>query len=106
MGNVLGDHGFAETLSCDEDDVFSRGDEVERECGLDGVSRNFLGPIPIEISDGFESTELAASGSSLQTPSRAVSLLEVCDVFEELTRGKALFCGVGNEVIELCSTQA
>ena len=106
MSDIFGDHGFAETLGSDEDDVFSAGEEVQRESSLDRIARDFLGPVPIEIGDGFEFAEFAASGSSFETPTRAVLLFEMGDVLEELTRGEALFRGVGHEVVELFCAQA
>jgi hypothetical protein len=101
VSNVFGNHGFSQTLRSNENDVFGSSDEVQREGALDGVARDFLGPVPIEVGDGFESTELAASGPTFETSSGAVLLLKFGDAFEELARGKALLSGMGKQVIEL-----
>ena len=52
MGDVLGDHGFAQALRGDEHDVAGLGDEFETQRGLDdGVAVDGAGPVPVEVAE-------------------------------------------------------
>lgn len=54
---ILGQHGLAEALRRDEDDVLALGDEVEREDAVDGGAVELLGPVPFEVREGFEAAQ-------------------------------------------------
>ena len=54
---VFRQHGFAEPLRSDQDDILSLGDEVEREDPVDGGPVQVLGPGPVEVREGFEAPE-------------------------------------------------
>ena len=61
---VLRQHGLAEPLGGDQDDILALRDEVEREDPVDGGPVQVLRPVPFEICEGFE----AAEARRLQLP--------------------------------------
>jgi len=54
---VLAQHGLAEPLRGDQDDVLALRDEVEREDPVDGRPVQLLRPVPFEVREGFEAAE-------------------------------------------------
>src|SRR5262249_43048086 len=66
MGDVPGNHGLAETVGPDEDQIAAFADKVEGEGALDHVPLDLCGPVPIEIGHGLESAQLGALKPALE----------------------------------------
>jgi hypothetical protein len=77
MGEILGDHGLAQSSGGDEHDVAYPLEEVEREQGLDQRAIDLGGPIPIEVGHRLEFLQARARHSTLQAAASAVLLFEV-----------------------------
>ena len=103
VGDVLGDHGFAEALGGDEHAVAAGGEEVEVERGLDGGPVDPRGPRPVKGVHGGDAAEAAAEQPALEAATGALLLLDVGEVLEELGRTPAAFRGEGDEVVQVLS---
>ena len=86
VGNVFGEHGFAEAVSAQEDQVARFGDEVERERALDQGAVNLFGPEPIEVGDRFEAAEAGLAQTAFETAPGLVDRFRRRDLFEQRVR--------------------
>src|SRR5439155_1105940 len=66
VADVLRDHGLAEALVGDKDDVAGFGEEVEAERGLDGLAVDPFRPRPVEVGHGLEAPEARAGEAALE----------------------------------------
>ena len=57
VSDVLRDHGLAQALRCDQDNVAILLKEVESQSGLDGVAIDLAGPGPVEVGDSLEASD-------------------------------------------------
>ena len=101
VGDVFEDHGFAEPVGAKDDEVASLAEEVEGQCGLDGAAVDLLGPVPVEIGDGFESTDFGEFETALETPTDLAIDFDTGELFEDLTGREPFLRGAGQEVIEV-----
>ena len=101
MGDVLGDHGLAESVGRDQDDVTGAVEEIESERGFDRGAVDLLGPVPVVVGNGFESAEVTSGEAALEALLRAVVHLERGDVLEELGGAPALLGGERDDVVEV-----
>ena len=101
MGDVLGEHGLAEALGPDEDDVLAAGEEVEGEDAFEGGSVEGGGPVPVPVGEGLEASEACAGESALDAAALSVFELGAGDVFEHHGRAPAFAGGCGDEVVEV-----
>ena len=101
VGDVLGEHGLAEALGTDEDDVFAAGEEVEREDAFE--DRAFEGgrPVPVPIGEGLEAPEACAGETALDAAALTVFELGGDEVFEQYGGAPALAGGLGDAVVEV-----
>ena len=82
VGDVLGEHGLAESLGSDEDDVLAAGEEVEGEDAFEGRSVEGGRPVPVPVGEGLEATQSGAGESALDAAALSVFELGGDDVFE------------------------
>ena len=82
VSDVLRDHGLAQALRSDQDDVAAFFEEVQSEGGLDGLAVDLLGPGPVEVGHGLEATDPAAGQASFEAASGAVVPLGFDEVLE------------------------
>ena len=57
VDEVLGEHGLAEPLRTDQDDVVGAAEEVEGEDALEGGAIEGGGPVPVPVGDRFEAPD-------------------------------------------------
>ena len=101
VGDVFEDHGFAETVGAEHDEVASLAEELEGQGGLDGAAVDLLGPVPVEVCDGFETADFGEFETSLETSLDLVVDFETGELFEDLTGRELFLRGAGQEVIEV-----
>jgi hypothetical protein len=66
VGDVARDHGLAEALRRDEDDVARTVEELEAEGGFDGIAVEALGPGPVELGHRLESADAATGDAAFE----------------------------------------
>ena len=82
--DVLGNHGLAQALGGDQNDVAYLGKKVQSKRGFYIAAFDTLGPCPIEIGHWFEAADMATSETTFQTPAGAIRRLEFVDILQEL----------------------
>ena len=98
---ILGEHGLAEALGGDQDDILALGDEVEREDALDGRPMDLLRPGPFEIGHRFEAAEARRLQPAFDAR-RARASSSACDEgVEQDDRTPALLRRARDEIIEV-----
>jgi len=101
VGDVLGDHRFAEPLGGDEDAVAAGGEEVEVQRGFDGGALDARGPAPVEGLHGGEAAEAAAEQAAFEAAAGALLLFDIGEMLEELGRTPAAFGREGDQVVQV-----
>lgn len=71
VGDVPGDHGFAETVATDEYEIACFTDEIKGEGLFDNDAIDLSGPVPVEISHGFEATDAREAETMFETEAGA-----------------------------------
>jgi len=99
--DVAGDHGLAQALRCDENDVARAVEEFEAERGLDGVAVDVLRPVPFVVGHRFEAADAAASKAPFEAALRAVLRLALGEELEDLDGAAALLGRGSHEVVEV-----
>jgi hypothetical protein len=99
--DVLGNHRFAQALRRDQHDIARVNEGVEPEHGLDGGAVDPLGPGPVEVAHGGEAADAAAGETALEAAARALLLLGLDEMLEELGQAPAPFGGEGDDVVEM-----
>ena len=97
---VLGQHGLAESLRRDEDDVLALGDEVEREDAIDGGAGEVLGPVPFKVRERLEAAQARGLELAFESPVGAGLEFRVRDRFEQDRRTPARAGGPREQIIE------
>src|SRR3989454_9659836 len=92
---------FPEALGGHQDHIARVGEEAEPERGLDGGAIDALGPGPVEVAHGGEAAEAAAGQAALEAAARALLLLALDEMLEELGGAPAAFGGEGDEIVEV-----
>ena len=72
-----------------------------RERGLDGGAVDALGPGPVEVAHGGEAAEAAAGEAAFEAAARALLLLALDEMLEELGGAPAAFGGEGDDIVEV-----
>lgn len=75
MGDILGDHGLANAIGADQNEVGGILEELQRQPLRDGVPIAGLRPGPVEVSQGFEVAEPGGLEATLQPALAAFGLL-------------------------------
>jgi len=101
VSDVFEEHGFAESVGAEDEEVSALSDELETECGLDESAVDFLGPVPIEVSDGLEPADLGALESAFEASAGFVVGLDACEKLELLQGGEPVLGGASEEVVEI-----
>ena len=101
VGDVLCEHGLAEALGPDEDDVLAAGEEVEREDSFEDGAFECGRPVPVPIGEGLEAPESCAGETALDASALPVFELGGDEVFEQYGGAPALAGGVGDAVVEV-----
>ena len=84
VGDVLGEHGLAEALGPDQDDVLAAGEEVEGEDAFEGWAVEGGRPVPVPVGEGLEASQSGAGESALDAA--ALSVFEwACPGYAELS---------------------
>jgi len=98
---VLAQHGFAESLRGDQNDILALRDEVEREDPVDGRPMQLLWPIPFEVREGFEAAESGRLQLPFEPPACARIEFGLHERFEQDRRTPAGSCGSRDQVIQI-----
>src|SRR5579864_4104514 len=93
ISDILGDHGFAQTIGTQEDEVAGFGDEVQGESAFDGGAVDFLGPVPIEVGHGTKATDASQPQTSLQGAAGAFAQFGTGQLFQDQLRRPARLGG-------------
>ena len=103
VSDVFENHGFAKSIGAEHDEVSPLTEEVECHGGFDGAAVDFLGPVPIEVDDGFEAADLGMFEPAYETTSPFVFDFDAGELFEHLNGGKLFLGGAGEKVIDVVS---
>ena len=79
---VLHQHGLADTVRPDQDDVGGVVDEGEREQLLDEGAVDALGPGPVEVGDGLEGADTGVGQTAFEGAALALAVLDVDDALD------------------------
>src|SRR5215469_3691189 len=82
MRQILGDHGFAETIGADDHDVLSLPHEGKGEEVVEQLTIDLLGPVVVEVSHRLESAQARVIEPSLEAASQPLSLFDLDDLQE------------------------
>jgi hypothetical protein len=74
VGEIAGDERLADAVGSDEDDIGHRVEPVEAEKVFDLGAVDFLGPAPVEISQGFEGADACAPCAAFKASADALLL--------------------------------
>ena len=77
MEQVLRDHGLADAVRADEDDVGGLVEEVQGEEFFEELAIDLFGPGVIEVRDGFELEEPCIAEPALETATLPFALLDL-----------------------------
>ena len=91
VGDVLGEHGLAEALGPDQDDVLAAGEEVEGEDAFEGWAVEGGRPVPVPVGEGLEASQSGAGESALDAA--ALSVFELATARFVAQREDALLLG-------------
>ena len=97
----LSDHGLAQAVAADQDEVTAFGKEVQRQSPFDNIPFDLGGPGPFEVGHGFESLDAGQTLTPFQTAARAFGDFRQRELFQDLVRRPASFGGAGQEIIQL-----
>jgi hypothetical protein len=100
ISEILGDHGLAQAGGPAQDEVAAAREEVEGERPLDQGAIDFLGPIPLELGQGFEVAQAGLRQAAFQAAASPVCGFGVGDFFQQLTRTSAPGGGASQQVVE------
>jgi hypothetical protein len=76
VADVLGDHGLAQTVCADQDQIAGLGEEVQCERPLDDIAFDALGPGPFEVGHGLEPLDLGGAQAAFKTAVCALGSLD------------------------------
>ena len=76
---VLHEHGLADAVGSDEDDVGGVVDEGEREQLLDEGAVDALGPVEVEVGEGLEGSDAGVGEAAFEGAAFAFAVLDVDD---------------------------
>jgi len=79
---VLHEHGFADAVRSDEDDVGGVVDEGEREQLLDEGAVDALRPGPVEVGDGLEGADTGVGQAPFEGAALAFTVLDGDDALD------------------------
>ena len=77
MGDVAGEGGFADPVGADQDGVGCVLEEVERHQRLEGCAVAAFGPVPIEVAERLETSDMSGAQAALEASASAFLLLPV-----------------------------
>jgi hypothetical protein len=83
VGDVFGDHRFAEAVGAEQEKVASFGNELQGEGGFNEVAVDFLGPVPVEVGDGLEAAEVSVAQAPFDAAPGAVLKLLSGELIEK-----------------------
>ena len=101
VADVLGDHGFAQTVAAHQNEIAGFAEKVERQSAFDDIAFDLGGPGPIEVGHGLEAFDAADAQAPFQTAARAFGGFCLRELFEDLRAGPAGFGGARQEVVQL-----
>jgi len=101
VADVLGDHGLAQAVGADQDEIAGLGEEFQGERPLDDITFDTRRPGPFEVGHGFELLDLGGAQAALKATVRALGDFDLRQMIEQLTWRPALPGCVGQHVIQL-----
>jgi hypothetical protein len=96
VGDVLSDHGLAQTIRADKDKVARFGDEIQSEGALNQITVDFQGPTPIEIGDRFEAADAYLTQEPLEGAWSPLRELGGGDLLKQSMRRQLIARGARN----------
>ena len=101
MTDVLGDHGLAQAIGANQDQVAGLGEEVQRKRPFDDIAFDARGPGPVEVSQGLELFDLGGAQAALETAVSALGNFDLRQMLEQLARRPAQLGSVGQHIVQL-----
>ena len=86
VSNVFDEHGFAEAIGAEQDEVAGFGDEVEGQSALDEGAVDLFRPKPIEVGEWFEAAQAGQAQAAFETAPGLVAYFRRRDLFEQGVR--------------------
>ena len=90
VADVLGDHGLAQAIGANQDEVAGLGEEVQRKRPFDDIAFDARGPGPVEVGHGLELLDLGGAQAALETAVSALGNFDLRQMIEQLARRPAL----------------
>jgi hypothetical protein len=82
MSNVLGDHGFSDAVWPSENGISDFAEEVEGHEVFDGGAVALGGPVPVEITQRFEASDVSVPETAFQASAGTLLLLPLDQVLD------------------------
>ena len=86
VADVLGDHGLAQAVGADQDEIAGLGEEVQGECPLDDIAFDARWLGPFEVGHGLELLDLGRPQAAFKAAVRTLGPFDLCQMIEQLTR--------------------
>src|SRR3990172_8100056 len=101
MDEILREHGLAQAVRRDKDDVLAFGEEVEGEDAADRGPMDLFGPVPLEAGQNLEAAEASGLRPAFGAVACACVEFGVGELLEQHDRAPAFLRRAGDEIIEL-----
>jgi hypothetical protein len=99
VGDVLGEHGLADAVGTEQDEVSAFLEEFQSQGSLEQGSIDLFGPIPVKVGDRLEASEPALDASPFERAPGAFGGLAADDFLEQSARCKLVLYGASQEVV-------
>ena len=99
VADVLGNHGLAQTVGADQDQVAGFGEKVQRQRPFNDVAFDLGGPGPVVVGHGLKLLDLGEAQPPFQTAVGAFGGFGLRQMFQNLARRPALFGGPRQKVV-------
>ena len=83
-----------------QQEIAAGGEEVQGEGAFDQGAVNLLGPLPIEIGQGFEAAEAGLGEAAFEAAASPVFGFRAGDFFQQLPGTPTLSRGAGQEIVQ------
>lgn len=106
VSDVFGDHGFAQTVCPQQNQVALCLNEFEAQGAFDERAVNLLRPTPVKIGDGAKASEAGLREQAFQVALRVVGEFALREFFQQGTRREVLARRPRQDVVELFGGRA
>ena len=103
VSDVFEEHGFAESVGAEDEEVSAVSDELKAQGGLNESAVDFLGPVPIEVGEGLEPANLGALEPAFEASAGFIVGLDAGEKLELLYGGESVLGDSSEEVVEVVS---